>query len=109
MSGFKRRASVPFGPLMVSRPSSPGVTVTPAGTGIGRLPIRDMVSVLSSFLPDVAENFAADAVLARLAVGHDALRRGENGDTQAAQHAREFVFAAVDAQARLADALEIGH
>ena len=34
--------SVPLGPFTVTRLSSSTVTVTPAGTGIGSLPIRDI-------------------------------------------------------------------
>src|SRR5439155_20367272 len=33
--------------------------------------------------PDLAEDFTADALVARLAVGHHALRRGQDGDAQA--------------------------
>src|SRR5687767_6995142 len=67
------RTSSPFGPFAVTVLPSV-VTVTPEGTGIGILPTRDMG------LPDLAEDFAADAGGTRLAVGHHAARRGQDGD-----------------------------
>src|SRR5688500_15830532 len=52
-------------------------SVTPLGISIALRPMRDMKS------PDLAEDLAADAALARLAVGHQPLRRGEDGDAEA--------------------------
>src|SRR5262245_16309569 len=67
---------VPLGPLTVT---VAGVidTCTPLGISTGFLPIRDMAS------PDLAQDFAAHAALARLAVGHHALRRREDRDAEA--------------------------
>src|SRR5205823_2826328 len=53
-----------------------------------------------------AENFAADPVGARLAVGHHAARSRENRYAQPVHHARDVVAPAVHAQPRLRDALE---
>jgi hypothetical protein len=60
------------------------------------------------FLPlgHVAEDFAADAGLARLAVGHHALGRGDDGHAQAVHDLRNGVAALVDAQAGAADTLD---
>jgi hypothetical protein len=41
-------------------------------------------------------------------IGHDALGRGNNGDTQAAQDPGQLVCAGIDAQAGLADAAQAG-
>src|SRR5579885_1089406 len=51
-------------------------------------------------LPDLAEQFSAQAFLAGLAPGHHALGRGENVDPQAAQHARDLGAAHVHPAAR---------
>ena len=62
---------VPFGPLTVTmRPSM--ATSTPDGTVIGSFPMRDMISNPS---PDVGEDFAAHAVLVRLPLGLETVRR----------------------------------
>src|SRR5688572_136500 len=103
MSGCRARLRVPLGPLTVTwRPSI--VTSTADGTGMGRRPIRDMVTRL----PDEREDFAAQLRLTRLLAGHDALARADDDDAQAAQHARDLGLACIDAQARLADPLEAG-
>src|SRR5450759_956871 len=64
---------VPLGPLTVTvEPSI--VTSTPDGTGMGCLPIRDTACRSFRFLsglPDVGNDFAADAGSLRLLVGHD--------------------------------------
>src|SRR5206468_993133 len=83
-----------FGPLTVMRPT-PIVTSTPAGSGMGDRPIRDISS------PDVAEDLAALATLARLAVGHEALIGGQDGNAEAAQHAGQPIGLGVDTQAGL--------
>ncbi len=67
MSPGRSRSSVPLGPFTVTwRPTM--VTSTPLGTGMGVSPIRDSSSLPS---PHVAEDLAAHAALARLAVGHE--------------------------------------
>src|SRR4051794_2497314 len=81
--------------------------LTPAGTGIGLRPIRDIFYSLTSLLlaglknpplhywgaaccaptkplPDLAENFAANFRFAGGAAAHQAFRRGENADAQTA-------------------------
>src|SRR5205807_719543 len=96
------RASSPFGPFTVTTPSLIA-TETAEGTLMGAFPIRDM-----TLLPDPAEDLAADAALARLAVGHETLRRREHGDAEPAEHAGHFVGLAVDAQAGFRHALDAG-
>src|SRR5512132_2347864 len=95
------RATVPSGPFTEI---CTGVmfTSTPLGTGIGFFAIRDMV--VSS--GDDAEDFAADAGGARLAVGHHAAGRGNDRHAKAVHHLRQAVAILVDAQARLGDALQ---
>src|SRR5258708_3185340 len=72
-----------------------------SGRSIGFLPSRDIT------LPDLADQFAADALLARLAVAHDALRCRQHLDAQAVHDASEAVHAPEDAAARLRDALDV--
>src|SRR5438876_8706836 len=73
------RLSSPRGPL--TRTVAPSMaSSTFAGTGIGRLPMRDMLA----HLPDIAEDLAAHLALPCLLAGHDSLRRGQNGDPKAA-------------------------
>src|SRR2546427_4353765 len=93
-SAFNGRVSVPSEPLTLIC-SALIDTSTSCGTEIGIFPTRDI-----SFSPlgDVAEHFAADAGLARLAVGHHALGRGDDGHTQTVHHVRNVVAALVDAQ-----------
>src|SRR3954469_21854447 len=62
--GSAERASVPSGPLMEIWPEAT-VNSTPFGSGTGYLAILDI-----DFSGNDAEHFAADAVGARLAVGH---------------------------------------
>src|SRR5690606_5272481 len=91
----------PFLPLSVTRlPFT--VTSTPAGSLIGSFATRDM----SGSSRHDADDFAAHALGAGLAVRQHALRRGHDGDAQAAQHLRQLVLGAVAAQARRAHALE---
>src|SRR5690606_4782782 len=86
--------SVPFGPLtMISLAWM--FTSTPLGRAIGFLAIRDM-SVSSS--GHEAQDFTADALLARLRIRHDALGGGDDGDAQAVEHLGQVVLAAVLAQ-----------
>src|SRR4029077_8502831 len=92
---------LPFGPCTSSAPSTT-LTVTPLGSAIGFLPIRDIVFVL----PDVAEHFAADARFDRGLAGHHAARRREDAGAEARQHFRHVVSAEVDAAAGAADALD---
>src|SRR5215831_9893179 len=110
MNGGVFCVSVPFGPLNSTAPDCT-LTVTPFGTGIGFLPIRDMTLVLAvvpESLPDVAEHFAADARLDGVLAGHHALRRGEDARAEAAHDLRHIVAAEVHAPAGPAHALEAG-
>src|SRR2546425_12020164 len=61
-----------------------------------------------SSLPYVAQNFPANSCLAGFFVGHDSSRSRQDGDSEAAQDAWDVVAAGIDAQARLADSLEVG-
>src|SRR5581483_5362962 len=97
------RSSVPFGPATLMRRSSID-TVTPLGTAIGARPMRDMTSPL----PDVTEDLAADAGPPRFAVGQQPAAGGQDGDTETAEHTRHLVGLRVDAQTRLAHAAQAG-
>src|SRR5579863_2820087 len=97
------RLSEPLAPLMVTACAAM-VAVTPWGSSSGALAILDMMAC--SRLGNDAQDFAALAARARLAVGHHALGRGDDYRAHAAQDLRQLVLAAVDAQARAADALE---
>src|ERR1700682_1893500 len=96
------RDSVPSGPLTEI---SPGLTFTSTfgGSLIGLLPMRDMFFSPSR---DDAQHFTADAGGACLAIGHDAVRGRDDGDSQSVHHSRDVVLALVDAQARLRHALD---
>src|SRR6056297_2315462 len=101
------RESVPFGPFTAMlRPSI--VTSTPAGTVMGDLPMRDMVPTSPSpaWSPDVTHDLAADVALARLAVGHEAVGGGQDGDTEAAENSGHGAGVAIDPQARRRDATQ---
>src|SRR5258706_10547698 len=72
--------SLPFGPsARTVLPST--ATFTPWGILIGCLPMRDM----RALLPHVGEDFAADLLLARLAVGEDAARGRQQPHAHAGQ------------------------
>src|SRR5205814_742877 len=66
-------------------------------------PIRDMERFS---LPDLAEDFAADAALDGLVAGQDALGRRDDGQPQAAEDARDLLLVAIDAAARAGDPLD---
>src|SRR5690606_6379690 len=95
--------SVPFGPLTLID-SAWAFSSTPLGRAIGFLAMRDMCVTP---LGHEAQDFTADALLARLRIGHDALRGGDDGDAEAVEDPGQFVLAAVLAQARTRDALEL--
>src|SRR2546423_11035102 len=69
-----------FGPFTRTNPGSMS-TSTPLGTVMGILPIR--LTPSSPPLPDVGDDFAADAGPLGLTVGHHARRRREDGDLHA--------------------------
>src|SRR2546422_10483091 len=60
----------------------------------------------SVFLPYVANQFPAQALLARLHAGHHAAGGGDNRRSHAAEDARDFRRAHVTPQARLAHPLQ---
>src|ERR1700684_675872 len=80
MSRLIRSVSSPLGPLTVTRSGSIA-TVTPAGTVMGCLPIRDIERPL---LPDLRHDLAADAGRAGVVAGHDPLRGGDDRGAHAA-------------------------
>src|SRR6478735_3205881 len=100
---------VPLGPLTVTSDSSIA-TSTPDGTAMGSLPMRDMLLSLPglswSGSPDVGEDFAAHALLVRLAVGQQSLRRRDDRDAEATEDLGQVGALGVDAQAGLADAAD---
>src|SRR5579859_1599104 len=102
--GGTLRSSSPFGPFTCTVPS-PRSMVTPLGTGIGILPIRDMRSGASA-LPDVGQDFAAYLEAARPGATHDALRRRQDGGPETAEHTRDLRRAGIDPQPGLADAFD---
>src|SRR5919202_3436509 len=101
--------SSPLGPLTVTcRPSM--ATSTPPGTGIGSLPMRDMLLLLSldPKSPDEGEDFPAHALLVGLPVREQARGRRQDRDAEAAQHAGQVGRLGVHPQAGLADAADAG-
>src|SRR6187402_371449 len=89
--GGMRCFRVPFGPFTSTAPACT-VTVTPLGTAMGFLPIRDIASS-----PDVAEHFAADTGLHRVAARHHALRGREDARAEPAHDARNVSAAEIHA------------
>src|SRR6185369_17291709 len=88
-----------FGPSTRTRPS-PTCTLTPAGTVMGSLPMRDMVASL----PDRADDLAADVLAAGIPIDQDALGRREDVHAEPAPHGGDVLHADVDAEARPAHA-----
>src|SRR5947209_3131122 len=104
MSRFTRSVSSPLGPL--TRTSSGSMaTVTPAGTGMGCLPMRDM---LDTGLPDLRHHFAADALDASLVAGHDALGGRNDRRPHPALDARDVGVVDVGALPGTRDAPQAG-
>src|SRR4029453_8555526 len=98
-----RCSRVPLGPrTLTSWPST--VTSTPDGMGTGSLPMRD-TSLTSSLRhsPHVREDFAAHAVVARLPVSEQTLRRRDDGNAEPTQHLGQAGRLGVHPQARLGD------
>src|SRR6185436_14588826 len=116
--------SCPLGPFTSTALSST-LTVTPFGIVIGFLPIRDISLVSPAYaspctvhrapctlhpaprpvLPDVAEDFAADARLHGRAPGHHAARGRQDAGAQAGEHLRHVLLAEIHAPAGTADPL----
>src|SRR5262245_41680292 len=103
--GFSGSDRVPLAPFTVT-PSAATVVVTPCGTSMIFLATRDMTKSPAMCSGDDAEHFAALAGRARLLVGHHTLGGGDDDGAHATQYLRQLVLAAIDTQARTADALE---
>src|SRR4051795_12699167 len=80
------------------------LTSTPAGTGTGSLPMRDIaVSPPGLSSPDVGEDFPTHALRVGLTVGQQPLAGRDDRDAEAAEHLRKRRVLGVHAQAGLAD------
>src|SRR5262245_31462524 len=97
------RASLPFGPSTRTEPSAT-CTFTPLCTPMGMRPMRAMSSS-----PHRAEQLAADALLARLAVREHALRGRQHVDAEPFADGRDLGRSDVDAEARPRHALHAVH
>src|SRR4051794_17738708 len=93
MSRDLRSDRAPLGPVTWTTSGST-VTVTPSGTGMGFLPIRDID------LPDLRHDLAADTRAARLVAGHDPARRRDDRRAHAALHLADAARGGVMALAR---------
>src|SRR5580693_1916678 len=90
--------SLPFGPS--TRTFCPFTsTLTLGGMAIGCFPIRDI-----KLLPDVAEQFSAEVLLAGLHVCEQAFRGRDNRHAKSAAHAGDLSGADITAQTGRADA-----
>src|SRR6267378_3937053 len=115
------KESLPFGPCTSILPVCRAI-FTPAGTGIGLRPIRDIYSSLfkslpswaqhaaplQTRLPDFAKNLAAHFGLARRTAAHQPLRRGHDADAQPAYDGTNVGRAEIRTGARARDALQAG-
>src|SRR3954469_18512534 len=93
MSRLLRSLSAPRGPVTWTTSGSI-VTVTPSGTGMGFLPMRDMA------LPDLRDDLAAHAGAPRLVAGHDAAGGRDDRGAHAALHLADAARGRVVALAR---------
>src|SRR5215207_8112115 len=90
---------LPFGPL-TNRILSSVLAVTPDGSATGRLPIRDI-------LKHLRQDFAADVLLAGLAVRLHAARGRHDDRAEAVADARQLAGGRIDAAARLRHARQM--
>src|SRR5690349_12239993 len=104
MSRLMRSDNSPLGPLTVTRSGSIAM-VTPAGTEMGCLPMRD---IASDGLPDLRHDFAADALDAGLVAGHDALGGRHDRGAHAALNARDVGVVDIGALPGARDPLQPG-
>src|SRR6185437_9654733 len=104
MSRLTRSDSSPLGPFTVTRSGSIA-TVTPAGTGMGCLPMRD---IASDGLPDLRHHFAADALDAGLVAGHAPLAGRHDRGAHAALNPRDVGVVDIRAMPGARDALQSG-
>src|SRR5947209_1212585 len=79
-------------------------TSTPAGTGMGLRPIRD----ITDSSPDVGEDLPAHPSLAGLPVGEQPLGRRDDGDAQAAEYAWQLRRLRVHPETGLGHAADAG-
>src|SRR5579872_1292532 len=101
------KVNSPLAPLTATVwPSS--LAVTPLGTATGFLPIRDIV-LFRRFgrSEDLAQDFAANMLLARCVIGHDAFWRRDDRHAKTVGDARHGVDRGIDPPARLRDALDL--
>src|SRR5215218_1532982 len=101
MSRSKACSSSPFGPFTVTAPGWTSIS-TPSGISIGFLPIR---LISGSQSPDVCDDLAADAALARLVAGHHAARGRHDRGPHAAEDAGDVLLRHVAAAPGAGDAL----
>src|SRR4051812_7682065 len=94
-------SSVPLGPCTDTTPLLTAI-FTPAGTGTGLLPIRDMMSSVN-----FADHFAAGIFLTSFAVAEHASAGADDRDSHATQHGFEILGLAVDPAAGLADTFDV--
>src|SRR3954447_12849496 len=80
------------------------VTVTPGGTGMGFLPMRD----IDFGLPDLGDDLAADTRAAGVVAGHHAVGGRDDGGAHAAEHLGHRARVHVGPLTGARDALEAG-
>ena len=73
---------------------------------MGKRPIRDTYSL--PFLPDLAEDFAANTFLASALPGHHSLGSGENRDTHPGKNPGDLIMTGVNTAAGTADTFDTG-
>src|SRR5437016_3986128 len=98
-----RSASSPLGPFTRTCSSSIA-TVTPAGTGMGCLPIRDT----APRSPDLRQELAADTRGASVVAGHHAARGRHDRGTHATQDPRDLLGVDIRPLPRTRDAAQAG-
>src|SRR5262245_1015124 len=93
--------SAPLGPFTLTTwPST--LAVTPEGIATGFFPTRDMaVDPLPSGSEHRAEDFSAHVVVAGVVIGHHALGRGQDRNTQSVVYPRQRPHRGVDPPPRL--------
>jgi hypothetical protein len=72
---------------------------------MGIRPILDIV--VDSWLPNLAEDFAANLTLAGLAIGHDALACGEDSSGETTSDRAQIIVCLVDTKTWLAHARDL--
>src|SRR5579872_1663513 len=87
-------SSLPFGPSTFI--VFPRAIFTPFGSGMGLFPTLDIIPSL----PKLAENLPAHMFFASRTARHHPARRGQDADSQPAQHFRDFPAAHINTAAR---------